>query len=157
MNFLVRFGSKPLFYWVVPSTCSESSFVLFASFFGGTCLAFELCSGVAVRCAALHFQWRCRTFIPATTMLAVLQDQAANNAETGPGPLLQWHTILVWSGAAPLSHVALQRATKEKPCNGQTLGCLCLSLSLQICLSACLSRGLCQLLTRFPLARCICC
>ena len=29
MNFLVRFASKPLFCWVVPSNCSEHSLVLF--------------------------------------------------------------------------------------------------------------------------------
>ena len=34
VNFLVRFASKPLFYWVVPSNCSEISLVLFVRFFG---------------------------------------------------------------------------------------------------------------------------
>ena len=34
VNFLVRFASEPLFYWVVPSTCSEKSLVLFVRFFG---------------------------------------------------------------------------------------------------------------------------
>ena len=34
LNFLVRFASKPLFYWVVPSNCSEKSLVLFVHFFG---------------------------------------------------------------------------------------------------------------------------
>ena len=32
-NFLVRFASKPLFYWIVPSNCSENSLVLFVLFF----------------------------------------------------------------------------------------------------------------------------
>ena len=34
VNFLVRFFSKPLFYCVVPSNCSENSLVLFVRFFG---------------------------------------------------------------------------------------------------------------------------
>ena len=34
VNFLVRFASKPLFYWIVPSNCSENSLVLFVRFFG---------------------------------------------------------------------------------------------------------------------------
>ena len=34
VNFLVRFVSKPLFYWVVPSNCSENSLVLLLRFFG---------------------------------------------------------------------------------------------------------------------------
>ena len=34
VNFLVRFASKPLFYWVVPSNCSDNSLVLFVRFFG---------------------------------------------------------------------------------------------------------------------------
>ena len=34
VNFLVRSASKPLFYWVVPSNCSEDSLVLFVRFFG---------------------------------------------------------------------------------------------------------------------------
>ena len=34
MNSLVRFASKPLFYWLVPSNCSESSLVLFVQFVG---------------------------------------------------------------------------------------------------------------------------
>ena len=34
VNFLARFASKPLFYWVVPSNCSENSLVLFMRFFG---------------------------------------------------------------------------------------------------------------------------
>ena len=37
VNFLVRFASKPLFYWVMtgnPSNCSENSLVLFVRFFG---------------------------------------------------------------------------------------------------------------------------
>ena len=33
VSFLVRFASKPLFYWVVPSTCSENYLVLFVRFF----------------------------------------------------------------------------------------------------------------------------
>ena len=33
VNFLVRFASTPLFYWVVPSTCSDNSLVLFVRFF----------------------------------------------------------------------------------------------------------------------------
>ena len=37
VNFLVRFASQPLLYWVVPSNCSEHSVVLFVRFF---------CSGV---------------------------------------------------------------------------------------------------------------
>ena len=32
-NFLAQFASKPLFYWVVPSKCSEDSLVLFVRFF----------------------------------------------------------------------------------------------------------------------------
>ena len=34
VNFLARFASKPLFYLVVPSNCSENSLVLFVRFFG---------------------------------------------------------------------------------------------------------------------------
>ena len=34
VNFLVRFASKPLFYWVLPSKCSEIYLVLFVRFFG---------------------------------------------------------------------------------------------------------------------------
>ena len=34
VNFLVRFASKPWFYWVVPSNCSDNSLVLFVRFFG---------------------------------------------------------------------------------------------------------------------------
>ena len=38
VNFLVRFASEPLFYWVVtgnpPPNCSENSLVLFVRFFG---------------------------------------------------------------------------------------------------------------------------
>ena len=34
VNFLVRFASKPLFCWGVPSNCSENSLVLFVQFFG---------------------------------------------------------------------------------------------------------------------------
>ena len=34
VNFLVQFASKPLFYWVVPSNCSENSLVLFVRSFG---------------------------------------------------------------------------------------------------------------------------
>ena len=34
VNFLVRFASKPLFYWVMPLNCSEKSLVLFVRFFG---------------------------------------------------------------------------------------------------------------------------
>ena len=34
VNFLVRFASKPFFYWVVPLNCSENSLVLFVRFFG---------------------------------------------------------------------------------------------------------------------------
>ena len=34
VNFLVRFASKPLFYWLVPSNCSENSLVLFVRLFG---------------------------------------------------------------------------------------------------------------------------
>ena len=37
VNFLVRFASKPFFYWVMtgnPSNCSENSLVLFVRFFG---------------------------------------------------------------------------------------------------------------------------
>ena len=33
-DFLVGFASKPLFYWVAPSNCSENSLVLFVRFFG---------------------------------------------------------------------------------------------------------------------------
>ena len=33
VNFLARFASKPLFYWVVPSNCSENYLVLFVRFF----------------------------------------------------------------------------------------------------------------------------
>ena len=33
-NFLARFVSKPLFYWVVPSNCSENSLVQFVRLFG---------------------------------------------------------------------------------------------------------------------------
>ena len=33
VNFLVRFASKPFFYRVVPSNCSEDSLVLFVHFF----------------------------------------------------------------------------------------------------------------------------
>ena len=29
LNFLVRLASKPFFYWVMPSNCSENSLVLF--------------------------------------------------------------------------------------------------------------------------------
>ena len=34
VNFLVRLASKPLFYWVVPSNCSENSLVLIVRIFG---------------------------------------------------------------------------------------------------------------------------
>ena len=34
LNFLVRFPSNPLFYWVAPSNCSENSLVLFVQLFG---------------------------------------------------------------------------------------------------------------------------
>ena len=34
MNFLVRFASKHLFYWIMPSHCSENSLVPFVRFFG---------------------------------------------------------------------------------------------------------------------------
>ena len=34
VNFLVRFASKPLFYWVVPSNCSQHVLVVFVRFFG---------------------------------------------------------------------------------------------------------------------------
>ena len=34
VNLLVRFASTPLFYWEVPSNCSENSLVLFVQFFG---------------------------------------------------------------------------------------------------------------------------
>ena len=33
VNFLVRFASKPLFYWVLPSNCSENYLVLFVRIF----------------------------------------------------------------------------------------------------------------------------
>ena len=50
VNFLVRFASKPLFYWVVPSNCSEKSLVLFARFLGfGVLLASEICDRDAHR------------------------------------------------------------------------------------------------------------
>ena len=32
VNFLARFASKPLFYWVAPSNSSENSLVLFVRF-----------------------------------------------------------------------------------------------------------------------------
>ena len=34
VNFLTRFASKYLFYWVVPSNCSENSLAQFVRFFG---------------------------------------------------------------------------------------------------------------------------
>ena len=34
VNFLMRFASKFLFYWEVPSNCSENSLVMFMRFFG---------------------------------------------------------------------------------------------------------------------------
>ena len=34
VNFLVRFASRLLFYWVAPSNCSENVLVLFVLFFG---------------------------------------------------------------------------------------------------------------------------
>ena len=46
VNFLVRFASKSLFYWVLPSNCSENYLVLFVRFFGFGVpfLALDLCS-----------------------------------------------------------------------------------------------------------------
>ena len=42
LNFLVRFASKPLFYWVVPSNRSVNSLVLFVQFFGFGVLSWPL-------------------------------------------------------------------------------------------------------------------
>ena len=49
VNFLVRFASKPLFYWVVPSNCSENSLVLFVRFFGFGVLFWPLIKGMSAR------------------------------------------------------------------------------------------------------------
>ena len=68
VNFLVRFASKPLFYWIMtsnPSNCSENSLVLFARIFGfmgpfwplSTCGTPPICTAVRPPFVTLVPRW----------------------------------------------------------------------------------------------------
>ena len=50
VNFLVRFASKPFFYWVVPLNCSENYLALFGRFFWpcGSCLTLDIPHGPVI-------------------------------------------------------------------------------------------------------------
>ena len=53
VNFLVRFASKVLFYWPVPSNCSENSLVLFVRIFGSGALFWPLTRTCVRPCVAI--------------------------------------------------------------------------------------------------------
>ena len=52
VNFLARFASKHLFYWVVPSNCSENSLVLFVPVF-----SFGVLFGSLIEHRAIRNRW----------------------------------------------------------------------------------------------------
>ena len=57
LSFLVRFASKPLFHWVIPSDCSENSLVPFVRFFGFVSRSWPLivlCDGVVTITCRRH-------------------------------------------------------------------------------------------------------